>query len=515
MMLLIEGLLLFGAALVGLPLFVVMGLMAVSLSLFFDARLEVVLSMVEVTGQAELIALPLFTFAGFMMAESNTPYRLVRAANAVFGWMPGGLAIVALTAAAFFTAFTGASGVTIIALGSLLMPILLRQGYPADFSLGIVTTSGSLGLLFPPSLPIIIYGIAGETSIDELFVAGVLPGMVLLGCLASYSIFVAARSNVPRVKIDPREIAPALLGAAGELILVAVVFIGIYGGFFAPLEASAVTAVYVFVLECVVFRDISLVPSRSGVAGGRKLQSGEARKDLFHVMRESMVLIGGILVIVIVAKSLTGLLIDQDVPQKILATMRTLFHSRLTFLLALNAFLLVVGMLMDIFSAIVVVVPLIKPIAESFGVDPVHLGIVFLTNLEIGYLTPPVGINLFISSFVFKKPVLHLYKVAIPFILVLLGALAIITYVPSLSLAMLKRDPIDRSAEFAPVPKADEPPLAGGAATATPQAKPADDDYADILEEAGVKPTGGTPATATPSAEDARKKAEDDYLKDL
>ena len=413
-------------AILGAPLFVIFGAAA----MFFFSHLPDT----PITGAAEgvfgdkfansplLVTIPLFTFAGYLMAESGTPKRLVELSRAWLGWLPGGLAIVCVMASAFFTTFTGGSGITIVAIGGLLFPALMADKYPEKFSLGVVTTGGSLGLLFPPSLPIILYGVVAGVLIEKLFLAGILPGLLTLFLLAGYSIFVGKKIKREREPFDLKSATAALWRTKWEVMLP----IFLVGGMATVLrihEAAAFTAIYVLIIEVFVYRDISF------------------RKDLPRIIRESMTLVGAILVILAAALGFTEFLGQAEVPQKIVELMATVFDpgttgGRIGFLLVLNVFLLVVGMLMDIFSAVVVVVPLIVPLARAFHIDPYHLGIVFLLNLEIGYLTPPVGLNLFISSFRFNKPVTVLYRAVLPFIGLLLIALMITTYVPELSTTM-------------------------------------------------------------------------------
>jgi tripartite ATP-independent transporter DctM subunit len=408
-------------ALLGLRLFAVIGGLALSLYLLADlGDIEgVVNEMYTLATQPVLLTVPLFTFAGYLMAESKAPTRLVQLSQALVAPLPGGLAIVSLVSCAFFTAFTGASGVTIIALGGLLLPVLLSGRYSERFTLGLLTTSGSLGLLFPPSLAIILYGLMAGASINQLFVAGVLPGILLIAAL---SIYAAARGGVARAD-RPRwewaRIKQAVWEARFEIPIPIVVLVGIYGGYLTVIDSAAVVAVYVLVIEVFVHRDIPL-------------------RRLPELIKEAAVLVGGIFIIICTAKALTYYLVDQDVPQSILEWMQTYIHSRITFLIVLNIFLIIVGCLMDIFSAILVVVPLITPIAAGFGVDPVHLGIIFLVNLEIGYSTPPVGLNLFIASFRFQKPIMSLYRASLPFLAILLAALLVITYFPDLSLLLVE-----------------------------------------------------------------------------
>lgn len=403
--------------LLGAPLFTIIG--AFALLGFGEQGIDssaVIIELYKIASMPTLLAIPLFTFAGYLLAESNSPKRLVDLARAMFGWMPGGLALVVLVSCAFFTAFTGASGVTIVALGGLLFPILLAEGYRERFSLGLVTTSGSLGLLFPPSLPIILYALVAEQSIDKLFVAGIIPGLLLITILGLYSILAGKKANVQKVPFTWPELGRSIRGAAWEIPLPFLIIGGIYSGAFTATEAASITAFYVLVVEVFVYKDLKL------------------RTDVPRVMKESMMLVGAILAILGTALGLTNYLIDQQVPQKLFEIVQAQVESRIAFLIILNVFLLIVGMMMDIFSAILVVVPLIVPIASQFGVHPVHLGIIFLTNLEIGYLTPPVGLNLFLSSLRFKKPVLEITRSVLMFIGLLLLALLVITYVPELSL---------------------------------------------------------------------------------
>jgi C4-dicarboxylate transporter, DctM subunit len=405
-------------ALWGLPVYALMG--SVALVAFFGAEIElsaVTVEMYRLASTPTLVSIPIFTFAGYLMAESKSPERLLRLAGALLGWLPGGVALMGIVLCAFFTAFTGASGVTIIAMGGLLMPILLKEGYSEKFALGLITTCGSLGLLFPPSLPIILYGIIAKVDIDKIFLAGILPGILLIVVLGGWSAFKGKKSS--QQAFSWSELRAAMWTSRWELPLPFLVLGGIYGGFATTTEAATLSAFYVLLMECVLYRDLSFI------------------KDVPRVAVESLTLVGAIVLILCSAMGLTSFLVDNEVPMKILATMRELITDKWLFLLVLNIFLLIVGCLMDIFSAIIVVVPLILPMAAEFGVDPFHLAIVFLTNLEIGYITPPVGINLFISSFRFQRPVTELYLASFPFLLLLLGALLVITYVPWLALFLV------------------------------------------------------------------------------
>jgi tripartite ATP-independent transporter DctM subunit len=404
----------------GAPLFAV--ICGFTLFLLFSGQIDssaMIIEMYRMATTPVLVAIPLFTFAGYLLSESGAPKRLIKLSDAILGWLPGGLSIIALATCAIFTALTGATGLTIIALGGILFPALLQGRYPEKFSLGLLTTSGTLGLLFPPSLPLIIYAIVAKVRIDELFLAGILPGILLVILLSSFSIYKAMVTGVPRKEFNLSEVFQALKGMIWELPLPIVVLGGIYSGYFAVSEAAAITAVYVILIEVVIYRDIKW-------------------RELPKVMRKSMVLVGGILIILGAALGLTNYLIDEQVPMKIMDFIKTQIASPIVFLIALNLFLLVVGCIMGTFSALIVVVPLIPPIAQAYGIHSIHLGIIILTNLEIGASIPPLGINLFISSIRFEKTVLRLYLASLPFIAVLLIALAIITYLPWLSLALLK-----------------------------------------------------------------------------
>jgi len=404
----------------GAPLFAVIS--ALTLLLLFSGQIDssaMIIEMYRMATTPILVAIPLFTFAGYLLSESGAPKRLIRLSDAILGWLPGGLSIIALVTCAIFTALTGATGLTIIALGGILFPAMLQGKYPERFSLGLLTTSGTLGLLFPPSLPLIIYAIVAKVRIDQLFLAGILPGILIVVLLSSFSIYKAIVSDVPRKQFNWLEVFQALKGMIWEFPLPVVVLGGIYSGYFAVSEAAAITAVYVLLIEVVIYRDIPW-------------------RELPKVMRKSMVLVGGILIILGAALGLTNYLIDEQVPMKMMDLIKVHIESPLVFLVVLNFFLLAVGCIMGTFSALIVVVPLIPPIAQAYGIHPIHIGIIILTNLEIGASIPPLGINLFIASIRFEKTILRLYLASLPFIGVLLLALAIITYLPWLSLALLK-----------------------------------------------------------------------------
>ena len=410
------GILLF----LGAPLFTIIGAFALlGFSSIDTPSVAIIAELYRLASQPVLVAIPLFTFAGYMIAESNAPKRILNFTQALLGWLPGGLAIVVLSVCAVFTAFTGGSGITIIALGGLVYPILISEKYDEKFSLGLITTSGSLGLLFPPSLPIIIYGIVSEVSIDKLFLAGIVPGVLLIVALSSYSIYKGVGEKVEKHKFSFKKLFTATREIIWELPLPILILAGIYSGWVTAMEAASITAVYVFIVEVFIYKDLNF------------------KTDLPRITKESMVLVGAILMILGAAMGLTSYLIDAEVPQKLFEIVSQYVTSKWLFLIVLNIFLIIVGMMMDIYSALIVVVPLIIPIAKQYNIDPIHLGIIFLTNLEIGYLTPPVGLNLFLSSFRFKKPITQVTIATFPFIIILLVVLVIITYIPEISIGIL------------------------------------------------------------------------------
>lgn len=404
-------------ALLGLPLFIVLGAGGIYASV--ESDLDPVLLIIELyrlANQPNLLTIPLFTFAGMTMAAGGGPTRLIKLFNALLGWMPGGLAMAAIVSCAFFTAFTGASGVTIIALGGLLYPLFMQANYSEKFSLGLLTSSGSLGLLFPPSLAILLYGIVSGTSIDELFLAGIVPGLVLLIMLSIYSYKSALTWHEPPYPFSFKKLIDAINETKWDIFLPVLIMTGIFGGFVTVTEAAAVTASYALFIEKIIYRKISL------------------KVHLPGILIDTAKLVGSILIILGVAMGLTNLLIDTQLPTRLLNLIENHIDSQLQFLLLLNLFLLIIGAMMDIFSAIVVVVPLIMPLALRYHIDPVHLGIIFLANLEIGYMTPPVGINLFIASQRFGKSILTLFQSTMPFLAIMLIWLLMISYIPGLTL---------------------------------------------------------------------------------
>jgi len=407
--------------LMGLPLFIAFGFLSIYCYEFI-AGIDIASMIAEFyrfVGVPGVMAIPLFAFAGYILAESGAPKRLVDVANSFFSWMPAGLAMVCLISCAIFTSLTGASGVTIIAIGGLMFPVLVQGGYKDIFNLGLLTSSGSLGLLLPPSLPVIIYCLVAKVSVEQLFIAGILPCLLLIILLFMYCVFKANKWNIERQSFNIKDCILSLWRAKYEIPLPFVIIGGIYLGWYTASEAAAITSFYVLIVEVFIIKDIGA-------------------KKLFSVMRDSMIMVGSIIIILGVALAFTNFIVDQQIPMKLFEYLKIVLPGKLSFLIALNIFLLIAGCLMDIFTAIVVTVPLIVPIASQFGVDPVHLGVIFLTNLEIGYLTPPVGINLFISSFRFEKPITECYRAALPFLLLLLVGLIIITYWPDLSLFLLR-----------------------------------------------------------------------------
>ncbi|MBN1851040.1 MAG: TRAP transporter large permease subunit [Deltaproteobacteria bacterium] len=401
----------------GLPIFA--GIMAISMLGLYSTQVPLSAIPIEISRLANspiLLAIPLFTFAGYLLSEGDTSKRLVRFSISLFGWLPGGLGVVALVSCAFFTAITGATGITIIALGGLLLPALISEKYKENFSLGLITTSGSLGLHFPPSLPIILYGFVSGVHIEKLFIAGLLPGLLMLGILCIFSVLMGKHWRLERPVFKKAEFISATRQAAWELLIPILILIGIFTGFCTAAEAAALTVVYVVLMKTLVFKELNII------------------HDMPRIMVESMKMVGGIMIILGAALGFTNYLVDAFIPMKILQAMEGVVHTKIGFLLILNLFLILVGCMMDIFSAILIVVPLIIPLADRFGIDPLHLGVIFLANLGIGYNTPPIGLNLFIAGSRFNRPIVLLYKATLPFLLLLLFTLLLITYWPDLSL---------------------------------------------------------------------------------
>jgi C4-dicarboxylate transporter DctM subunit len=414
-------------ALLEAPLFsVIIGISMVCLyaiDLDFMALQTIIIEMNRLASMPVLVALPLFTFTGCLLTETGAPRRIMNFIQAIAGWLPGGLAISALCSCALFTALTGASGVTIVALGGVLYPILREKGYDEKFTLGLLTTSGSRGLLFPPSLPIILYGVVAQVDIGLIFKAALVPGLFIIFALAVYIVWHEWRQpyaeTKPNTPVSFARIKHTFMEGKWDWPILFIILGGVYGGFVTIAEVSALVLIYVLIVECFVLKEVSFF------------------RQLPKIVIESTMLSGAIIIILGAALGLTGYLVDEQIPDKILAFLTSLTENRYVFLAGLNLFLLVVGCMMDIFSAIVIVVPIMVPVALTYGIDPIHLCIIFLVNLEIGYSTPPVGINLFIASLKFEKPVTRLYRASIPWLILLLVLLAVVTYVPTLSLFTL------------------------------------------------------------------------------
>lgn len=407
------------AAVLGSPIFAIMG--GAGLLLFWrdgSPIASLTLDHYGLVTNPTLPTVPLFTLAGYFLAEGGASRRLIRLFQAMVGRVRGGPAILVALVCAFFTSFTGASGVTILALGGLLMPVLLSAGYSQRHSLGLLTGTGSLGLLFPPCLPLIFYGVIAGVDITDMFLGGILPGLLLVALTIVYGVSQAPRKAPSDVPYDWRELRLAAWDARWELLVPVVAFLALFGGFATPVEAAAFTAFYAFVVETFLYRDL------------------HPWRDAPRVMAEAGVLVGGVLLILGVALGFTNYLAFAEVPAKAVDWVTASVHSKWTFLLLLNLFLLAVGALMDIYSAIIIVVPLIVPLGVAFGISPVHLGIVFLTNMELGYLTPPVGANLFLSSLRFNQPVSVVFRSVIPMLLLFAIGLLLVTYIPALTTAL-------------------------------------------------------------------------------
>jgi C4-dicarboxylate transporter, DctM subunit len=408
------------AAAVGAPIFAILGGAAVLLFISDGVTpATVLIETYSLSVSPTLPAIPLFTLAGFILAEGHASSRLLRVFRAWFGWIPGGTAVVCAILCTFFTAFTGGSGVTILAVGGVLFPALLKEGYRDRFSLGLLTTSGSLGLLLPPSLPLILYAVVAQIPIEDLFIGGILPGILLTAMIAAWGVREGLRFATTRHPFRANEAMASLWAAKWELAMPFVVIVAMFSGLATAVEAASLTALYALVIQTVIHRDLSV------------------RRDLVRVFVECVLVIGGVLVILGVAVGLTNYLVGIQLPAKLVSWVQSHIESRLAFLLALNIFLLVVGWLMEIFAAIVVVVPLIVPLGAAFGIHPVHLGIIFVANLELGFLTPLVGINIFLASYRFKRPVLEVCRAALPFMAILAIGVLVITYVPWLTTGLL------------------------------------------------------------------------------
>ena len=412
----IALLVLLGATILGVPVFVTLG--GLALILFWD--LGVSISTIaarhyDLVTDDSLPTIPLFTLAGYILAESSAPRRLARVFRALFGQLPGSSVIVTVLLCAFFTTFTGASGVTILAIGGLLMPVLLSEGYEEKKALGLVTSAGSLGLLFPPCLPLILYAIVAKIPLEKMFLGGMVPGALMVVATGWWGLRHRPSGPGATSRFRSREALAAVADAKWELLVPVIALASLFSGVATPVESAALTALYALVIEVFIYRDL------------------HPWKDLPRVMAECGLLVGGILLILGVALAFTNYLVTVDFTVRAVDWIAATIQSPWIFLLVLNLWLLVVGCLMDIYSAIVIQVPLLAPLSQRFNIDPIHLGIIFLANLEVGYLTPPVGLNLFISSFRFNRPLPEVTRAALPIAAVLLAAVLLITYVPALT----------------------------------------------------------------------------------
>jgi tripartite ATP-independent transporter DctM subunit len=365
-----------------------------------------------------IMAIPLFVLAGYILVDSKASTRLVNLSNAFIGWLPGGAVIITVVACSFFTAMTGASGITIIAIAALMLPFLLKEGYSESFSMGLVSTTGSIGLLFVPSLPIILYGMVCQVDITQIFIAAAVPGIFLCIVVSTYGGIYATIKKIPTIPFSFKKLKKAVWETKWEIPLPFIIVGGIYGGLITVGEAATLTAVYVIITECLIYREIKFT-------------------RLMSIFWESTIMTGAILCVLAAAMGLTNAFVDLHAAEKIMTLLQSTFHEKWTFLLALNAFLLVVGCFLEIFSAIIVIAPLIIPAALSYGIDPVHLAVIFLANMEVSYMCPPVGLNLLLSSLRFRVPIVKLYLYVIPFLIIMVIALLIITYWPDMSLWLL------------------------------------------------------------------------------
>ena len=408
------------ALLNGAPIFVGLGGAAI---LFFWADYTPISAIptetYRIVVSPTLPTIPLFTLAGYLLAESKASERLVKVFKELFGWIPGGTPVVIVILCGFFTALTGGSGVTILALGGILLPLLIKEGYSRSFSIGLITVSGSLGLLFPPSLPAIIYGVTAGVSVKSIFIAGLIPGILLLVMMSIWAIIQGKKEKIPSKPFNIKKAFQVCLKTKWELAIPFLILFGVFGGYTTLVETAALTVSYIFFVEVYVYNDIDL-------------------KTLPRIIIDCATLIGGVLIILGVAMGLTSYLIDAQIPILILSWAKGALASKYSFLLMLNIFLLLVGCLMDIFSAIIVIVPLIAPLGVYFGIDPVHLAIIFIANLELGFLTPPVGMNLFLAAYRFDEDMPKIYQATLPFFLVRLLAVGLITYIPVLTLGLLR-----------------------------------------------------------------------------
>ncbi|MDR2029050.1 MAG: TRAP transporter large permease subunit [Treponema sp.] len=409
------------AAFGGTPLFVVIGAAALILIQGAGGEIDVVANQIYTAlTQNSFVAIPLFTLAGFFLSESKAGERLMATFQSLFGWLPGGIIIAAVCMCAFFTSFTGASGVTILALGGILYTVLSKNAsYPPKFSIGLLTASGSIGLLFPPSLPLILVGAATRTNTIHLFLGGIIPGIILVGAMILVGIVFSIKTHIPLEPFRLKKAGAALKKSALEILLPFLLVAGYFSGVLSLVEIGSAAVIYVLVVEVFIFRDIKL-------------------PEIKRVFAKAIPIIGGILSILALSQALSYYIVDTQGPERFARWLQSAISSKYLFLLILNLSLLVVGCLIDIFSAILIVLPLIFPLGMAYGIDPVHLGIIFLINLEAGYLTPPVGMNLFLASYRFRKPYVEIARYVLPFLLIQFGVVLIVTYIPFLSTYLTK-----------------------------------------------------------------------------
>ncbi len=404
----------------GAPVFIAMA--GVAMALFAAGGTPIAAVPAEtfrLVASSSLPAIPLLTAAGYILAEGGASRRLLRLARALIGWAPGGLAVIIVVVLAGFTAFTGGSGVTILALGGLVLPMLVSEKYPEGFSLGLVSSAGSLGLLFPPSLPVILYAVVAGASVEELYVAGFVPGMLFLVLVSVVGAVVGVRQRAPRQPFAPREAAAALWAAKWELAIPAVVLLAIFTGFATMVEAAAIAVLLAIVSQSFIFRDLHW------------------RRQLPDVLASGAVLVGAVLILLGVAMGLTSWLVDAEIPSAVLEWTKAHIHSPVAFLLALNGVLLVLGSVLEIYSAIIILAPLLTPMAAAYGIDPLHLGVVFLANLGLGFLFPPMGLNLILASTRFGQPLARLYRVSAPFLVIMAAGVLLATYLPAMTTGVL------------------------------------------------------------------------------
>ena len=409
-------LLLIAAALIGAPIFtVIAGITLVIIQAAGGEAEAVNNSMFSSLTDSNIIAIPLFTLTGFFLSESRAGERLVRCFRSLFCWIPGGMIIATVIICAFFTSFTGASGVTILALGGILFTILSgKSGYSERFSIGLLTSAGCIGLLFPPSLPIILVGASTRTNIIHMFLGAMIPGAILVIAMIVIGIVTSIKVRIPVEPFQLKKAALSLKESALEIVLPIFLIVGYFGGIFSIVEIGAISVLYVFIAEVLIHRDIKI-------------------SEIQRVFCKALPIIGGVLCIIAAAKALSYAIVDTQAPELFADWMKSAVESRYLFLLILNLALLIIGCFMDIFSAILVVLPLIAPLGAAYGIDPVHLGIIFLMNMEVGFLTPPVGLNLFLASYRFEKPFTTVCRYVLPFLLVQLAVVLLVTYIPALS----------------------------------------------------------------------------------